>query len=226
LLWRPRLAAETETGRHRQFQIVACAVAARPEIAIGLSSARGGSTAQTARSTPAFYPRPLQQPLSAARSSGLAPWACCAAVGWPCICFCASCEDAATLSAARFIVLVGGCSFASAAVPVVVWPVPTDAGPEPASFRFAARPAVSQGPAIAVLTLKTTMEQPARINRFVFICSSFASDVRPRRATDGREDGRETDSEAAGSGWPGESRCCLIGRSYCFRPGTTIWRGH
>jgi hypothetical protein len=119
------------------------------------------------------------------------------------------------LSAARFIVLVGGCSFASAAMPVVVWPLPTDAGPEPASFRFAARPAVSQGPAIAVLTLKTTMEQPARISP-------------PLRLTCAppRQDGRETDSEAAGSGWPRESRSCLIGRSCCFRPWTTIWRGH
>jgi hypothetical protein len=38
---------------------------------------------------------------------------------------------------------------------------------------------VLQGPAIAVLTLKMTMEQPARMSRFVFICSSFAPDVRP-----------------------------------------------
>jgi hypothetical protein len=50
----------------------------------------------------------------------------------------------------------------------VVWPVPADAGPEPASL-LAARPVVSQGPAIAVLMLKTAMEQPARMSRFVFI---------------------------------------------------------
>ena len=75
------------------------------------------------------------------------------------------------LDTARFIVLVGGCSL-GAATPVV-WPDPVDAGPEPASFRFAARPEVSQGPAIAVPTLKMTVAQPARINRFAFICSSF-----------------------------------------------------
>jgi hypothetical protein len=124
------------------------------------------------------FARP-QQSLPAVRPSGLAPWACCAAVGSPCICFCASCEDVATSPAARFIVLVGGCSLASAAMPVVVWPVPTDAGPEPASFRFAARPVVSQGPAIAVLALKITMEQAARMICFVFICTSYAPDERP-----------------------------------------------
>jgi hypothetical protein len=72
------------------------------------------------------------------------------------------------------MVSVGGCALGSVAVPVVC-PDPVEAGPEPASFRFAARPEVSQGPATAVLTLKMTVAQLARINRFAFICSSFCS---------------------------------------------------
>ena len=64
----------------------------------------------------------------------------------------------------------------------VVWPLPVDAGPEPASFRFAARPPVSQGPAIAVPALKTTTAQPARMSRFVFICFSFVPARAPRRS--------------------------------------------
>ena len=50
-----------------------------------------------------------QQSLSAVLLSALAPSACCAAVGSPCICRCASCEDAATSPVVRFIVPVGGC---------------------------------------------------------------------------------------------------------------------
>ena len=69
--------------------------------------------------------------------------------------------------------------------------VPIDAGPEPASFRFAARPAVSQGPAIALPTLKTRMAQPARISCFVFICFSSCSRTRaPARRTNGKPIGR------------------------------------
>jgi hypothetical protein len=34
---------------------------------------------------------------------------------------------------------------------------------------------LSQGPAIAALALKTTIVQPARMIRFVFICSSSGS---------------------------------------------------
>lgn len=155
---------------------MACTVAHRPEVAIDLLN--WYRPRQIARPLSAFPSRPFQQSLSAVRSPCLAPWACCAAVGWPCICLCVSCDDVATSSVARFIVPVGGCWVASIAVPVV-WPAPSDAGPEPASFRFAARPLVSQGPAVAVLALKMTMEQPARISRFVFMCSSFAPDVRP-----------------------------------------------
>src|SRR6185295_14101826 len=77
---------------------------------------------------------------------GLAPSACCAAVGWPCIWRCVSCDDAATSPLARFIVSVGGCCFASVAIPVV-WLLLCDAGPEPASLSV--RP-VSHGPAHAV----------------------------------------------------------------------------
>ncbi|MEH2535480.1 hypothetical protein V1277_005220 [Bradyrhizobium sp. AZCC 1588] len=52
----------------------------------------------------------LQQSLSASVTlSPLAPSACCAAVGSPCICRCVSCEDAAVSPAARFILSVGGC---------------------------------------------------------------------------------------------------------------------
>jgi hypothetical protein len=89
-------------------------------------------------------------------------------VGWPCICFCASCEDVATSPVARFIVLVGGCWSALELAPIVC-PVLPGVGPAPASFMFAARPLVSQGPANAVPTLKTIMAQLARMSRFVFM---------------------------------------------------------
>ena len=139
----------------------------------------------------------FQQSLSAAFLSGLAPWACWAAVGSPCICLCVSCDEVATSPVARFILSVGGCSLGSAAVPVV-WPDPIDAGPEPASFRFAARPEVSQGPAIAVLTPGMSVAQPARTNRFVFILLPLCPDAHPSvRAV------RAIDAESASSGWSG-----------------------
>src|SRR5260370_41805870 len=70
------------------------------------------------RARPARRPPPgVQQPLSAVCSLGLVPWACCAAVGWPCICLCTSGEEIATSSAARFIVLVGGSSLRSVPAP-------------------------------------------------------------------------------------------------------------
>jgi hypothetical protein len=48
-----------------------------------------------------------------------------------------------------------------------------DVGPDPASFKFAVRPVVSHGPANAVPALKTTTEQPVRINRLISICASL-----------------------------------------------------
>ena len=80
---------------------------------------------------------PDQQPWSAIRASGLAPMASWAAVGCPCICFCASCDDVGLPPAARFMVSVGGCCLASAAIPVVVpvvCPVYPGVDPEPASL--------------------------------------------------------------------------------------------
>jgi hypothetical protein len=53
-----------------------------------------------------------------------------------------------------------------------VWLVLCDAGPDPASL-FAVRPVVSHGPANAVPALKTTTEQPVRINRLISICVSL-----------------------------------------------------
>ena len=109
---------------------------------------------------------------------GLAPSACCAAVGWPCICRCVSCDEAATSPLARFILSVGGCC-APVLVPVV-WLLLCDAGPEPASL-FAVRP-VSQGPAHAVPAPRTMTEQPARISRFMFMRVSSSSCRAPRRS--------------------------------------------
>jgi hypothetical protein len=70
------------------------------------------------------------------------------------------------------MVLVGGCSLLSWAASTV-WLVLCDAGPDPASFKFAVRPVVSHGPAKAVPALKTTAEQPVRINRLISICVSL-----------------------------------------------------
>jgi hypothetical protein len=72
------------------------------------------------------------------------------------------------------MVLVGGCSLLSLPTPTV-WLVLCDVGPDPASFKFAVRPVVSHGPANAVPALKTTTEQPVRINRLISICASFSS---------------------------------------------------
>jgi hypothetical protein len=58
-------------------------------------------------------------------------------------------HKAATSPLARFMVLVGRCSLLSLPMPTV-WLVLCDAGPDPASFRFAVRPVVSHGPANAV----------------------------------------------------------------------------
>ena len=77
----------------------------------------------------------------------------------------------------------------------VVWLLPCDAGPEPASFKIAVRPVVSQGPANAVPALKTMMEQPARIKRFIFICISSWRAPRCSRLKE------ETNAEVPGS-WP------------------------
>ncbi len=95
---------------------------------------------------------------------GLAPSACCAAVGWPCICFCTSCEDVATSPVARFMVLVGGCCLTSVLVPVVCPALPA-VGPEPASFIFAARPVVSHGPACTVPALRLEPQSRRRENQ-------------------------------------------------------------
>jgi hypothetical protein len=91
----------------------------------------------------------------------------------------------------------------------VVWPAPTDAGPEPATFRFAARPVVSQELAIAVAgAQKRRWSKP----RKQAALRSSAPPLRPTRAP-ARQDARKTGSVAAGSGWPDQSRCYLIGHS-------------
>jgi hypothetical protein len=50
----------------------------------------------------------FQQPWSTVCAPTLAPMASSAAVGFPCICLCASCAEVALLPAARFMVSVGG----------------------------------------------------------------------------------------------------------------------
>jgi hypothetical protein len=66
--------------------------------------------------------------------------------------------------ATRFIVSVGGCSLVSADPVVTVRPVAPGIEPAPASL-----PAVLQGPACAVLTLKMMTAQPERMSFLVFI---------------------------------------------------------
>src|SRR3954463_8924398 len=106
------------------------------------------------RRTGAVCPNPiaglaLQQPLSAVCVFALS--ACCAAVGSPCICFWLSWEEAATFPVVRFMVLVGGCSFSSRAVPALVCAVLPTVGPEPASFSAVRPVVVLHGPACAAV---------------------------------------------------------------------------
>jgi hypothetical protein len=61
------------------------------ETSVGMSESRPKRRHSGTVSSPR-----LQQSLSAVLLSALAPSACCAAVGSPCICRCVSCEDAAT----------------------------------------------------------------------------------------------------------------------------------
>src|SRR5262245_60452932 len=89
--------------------------------------------------------RRRQQSLPAACGPGLVPCACFAAVGWLCICRCASSDEAAPPLLARFIVLVGGCCPFSS-VELCDCAEPTVTGPDPASLSVLALP-VLQGPA-------------------------------------------------------------------------------
>jgi len=79
---------------------VAGAVGRRPKVASGLAvviaEGAGHANRPPEPSRLVSFSGASQQSRSAVRPVGLAPSACWAAVGWPCICFCASCEDVAT----------------------------------------------------------------------------------------------------------------------------------
>ncbi|MDB5618223.1 MAG: hypothetical protein JWQ24_2461, partial [Tardiphaga sp.] len=88
-----------------------------------------------------------QQSFPVLPAGAFAPSACCAAVGCPCICRCASWDDVGPPAVCWFIALVGGCWPELEPVPTVA-PVLPGVGPEPAS-RISADLPVLHGPAIA-----------------------------------------------------------------------------
>jgi hypothetical protein len=101
------------------------------------------------------------------------------------------------------MVLVGGCSFSCLAISPValLGAVLPTVGPEPASFSAARPVVVLQGPAWAVLRLKTMVAQLARMSDLVFICCSLFVGLALWQPGV-----QQTNPRLAGSSWPSKSR--------------------